>query len=217
MAADFTTDVFEEQRSVLFGVSCRRLGRVADAEDVVQEAWLRWSGADPSGVRAPRACLIRVVTRLALDRLRHVQSRQESHVGPLAAGALRHRLRGGKSPTRPNAPPSRTPCRSPFSSYWSPCRLWRGRLSCCGRRSAVSSPRSPPRSTAARQPRAGSPDGPVGMSTSGGPAVRNPGKRGTSPRGRRSGVLVRPGRVTCGSRGCGGVPTVCEPSAARCR
>ncbi|MFE0106130.1 RNA polymerase sigma-70 factor [Streptomyces sp. NPDC059009] len=64
------------------GVAYRMLGRVADAEDVVQEAWLRWSGADRAQVREPRAYLVRVTTRLAIDRLRHVQSRRESYVGP---------------------------------------------------------------------------------------------------------------------------------------
>ncbi|MGH4035035.1 RNA polymerase sigma-70 factor [Actinomycetota bacterium Odt1-20B] len=64
------------------GVAYRMLGRVADAEDVVQEAWLRWSAADREQVREPRAYLVRVTTRLAIDRLRHVQSRRESYVGP---------------------------------------------------------------------------------------------------------------------------------------
>ncbi|MGW7077875.1 RNA polymerase sigma factor SigJ [Streptomyces sp. NPDC054866] len=81
MATDSVTDVFEEHRPVLMGVAYRMLGRVADAEDVVQESWLRWSAADPSQVREPRAYLVRITTRLAIDRLRHVQSRRESYVG----------------------------------------------------------------------------------------------------------------------------------------
>ncbi|MGW7088474.1 RNA polymerase sigma factor SigJ [Streptomyces sp. NPDC054871] len=81
MATDTVTDVFEEHRPVLMGVAYRMLGRVADAEDVVQESWLRWSAADPSQVREPRAYLVRITTRLAIDRLRHVQSRRESYVG----------------------------------------------------------------------------------------------------------------------------------------
>ncbi|MFI9045747.1 RNA polymerase sigma-70 factor [Streptomyces sp. NPDC053427] len=76
------TDVFEEHRPVLHGVAYRMLGRVADAEDVVQDAWLRWSSADRSEVREPRAYLVRITTRLAIDRLRQVQSRRESYVGP---------------------------------------------------------------------------------------------------------------------------------------
>ncbi|MFD4630999.1 RNA polymerase sigma factor SigJ [Streptomyces sp. NPDC058284] len=82
MATDSVTDVFEEHRSVLMGVAYRMLGRVVDAEDVVQEAWLRWSASDRGQVREPRAYLVRVTTRLAIDRLRHLQSRREAYVGP---------------------------------------------------------------------------------------------------------------------------------------
>jgi RNA polymerase sigma-70 factor (ECF subfamily) len=76
------TDVFEEHRPVLMGVAYRMLGRVADAEDVLQEAWLRWSGAERSAVRDPRGYLVRVTTRLAVDRLRQIKARGESYVGP---------------------------------------------------------------------------------------------------------------------------------------
>lgn len=82
VTADTTTDVFEEHRSVLTGVAYRMLGRVADAEDVVQEAWLRWSSASREDVREPRAFLVRVTTRLAIDRLRQAKSRREAYVGP---------------------------------------------------------------------------------------------------------------------------------------
>ncbi|MBT2505738.1 RNA polymerase sigma factor SigJ [Streptomyces sp. ISL-98] len=82
MTADTVTDVFEEHRPVLTGVAYRMLGRVADAEDVVQEAWLRWSAETRDDVREPRAYLVRVTTRLAIDRLRHVQARREAYVGP---------------------------------------------------------------------------------------------------------------------------------------
>ncbi|GAA3125045.1 hypothetical protein GCM10017687_44220 [Streptomyces echinatus] len=58
------------------------LGRVADAEDVVQDAWLRWYQADRAEVREPRAYLVRITTRLAIDRLRQVQARGETYVGP---------------------------------------------------------------------------------------------------------------------------------------
>ncbi|MFC8918770.1 RNA polymerase sigma-70 factor [Streptomyces sp. NPDC047821] len=80
--ADDVTGIFETHRPVLTGVAYRMLGRVADAEDVVQDAWLRWSAADRSGIREPRAFLIRVTTRLAIDRLRQVQARREAYVGP---------------------------------------------------------------------------------------------------------------------------------------
>ncbi|MGW0415663.1 RNA polymerase sigma-70 factor [Streptomyces collinus] len=82
MSADTSTDVFEEHRPVLMGVAYRMLGRVADAEDVVQDAWLRWSGADRADIREPRGYLVRVTTRLAIDRLRQVKARSEAYVGP---------------------------------------------------------------------------------------------------------------------------------------
>jgi RNA polymerase sigma-70 factor, ECF subfamily len=82
VTTDTETDVFEEHRPVLLGVAYRMLGRVADAEDVVQEAWLRWSGADRGRVREPRGYLVRVTTRLAIDRLRQIKARKEAYVGP---------------------------------------------------------------------------------------------------------------------------------------
>ncbi len=82
VTADTVTEVFEEHRSVLLGVAYRMLGRVADAEDVVQDAWLRWSDGDRSAVREPRAYLVRVTTRLAVDRLRRLKARGETYVGP---------------------------------------------------------------------------------------------------------------------------------------
>ncbi|MET8613035.1 RNA polymerase sigma-70 factor [Streptomyces misionensis] len=82
MTADPATDVFEEHRPLLTGVAYRMLGRVADAEDVVQDAWLRWSRADHTEIREPRAYLVRITTRLAIDRLRLARSRAESYVGP---------------------------------------------------------------------------------------------------------------------------------------
>ncbi|MFD9745672.1 RNA polymerase sigma factor SigJ [[Kitasatospora] papulosa] len=82
MTADTASDLFEAHRPFLTGVAYRMLGRVADAEDVVQEAWLRWSSAGREDVREPRAFLVRVTTRLAIDRLRHLRSRREAYVGP---------------------------------------------------------------------------------------------------------------------------------------
>ena len=77
------TDVFEDHRPVLMGVAYRMLGRVADAEDVVQEAWLRWSPRRP-GRRAgtARRILVRITTRLAIDRLRQVRARARRTSGP---------------------------------------------------------------------------------------------------------------------------------------
>ncbi|MFF4170657.1 RNA polymerase sigma-70 factor [Streptomyces sp. NPDC001744] len=79
---DAPTELFEEHRPVLLGVAYRMLGRVADAEDVVQEAWLRWTAEDRTAVREPRAFLVRITTRLAIDRLRLAHVRRETYVGP---------------------------------------------------------------------------------------------------------------------------------------
>ena len=64
------------------GVAYRILGQLGDAEDVVQEAWLRWAASDRAEVREPRAHLLRVVSRLAIDRLRRETARRETYVGP---------------------------------------------------------------------------------------------------------------------------------------
>ncbi|MEV2246167.1 RNA polymerase sigma factor SigJ [Streptomyces sp. NPDC049970] len=82
MTDDTVTALFEEHRPVLTGVAYRMLGRAADAEDVVQEAWLRWSSAGREDVREPRAFLVRITTRLAIDRLRQLRARREAYVGP---------------------------------------------------------------------------------------------------------------------------------------
>ncbi|GAA2215738.1 RNA polymerase sigma-70 factor [Nonomuraea monospora] len=66
----------------MIAVAYRILGSVVDAEDVVQEAWLRWSGVDESTVDDPKAFLVTVTSRLAIDRLRWARSRRESYVGP---------------------------------------------------------------------------------------------------------------------------------------
>jgi RNA polymerase sigma-70 factor (TIGR02957 family) len=75
------TDPFLSHRSLLFTVAYEMLGSAADAEDVVQETWLRWSDADTSGVRDPRAYLVRIVTRQSLNRLRTLARRREDYVG----------------------------------------------------------------------------------------------------------------------------------------
>ncbi|MBW0114289.1 RNA polymerase sigma factor SigJ [Pseudonocardia sp. KRD-169] len=75
-------DVFERHRSTLLSVAYRILASSADAEDIVQEAWLRWDATDRTGVEAPRRFLITVVSRLAIDRVRVVTRRRETYVGP---------------------------------------------------------------------------------------------------------------------------------------
>ncbi len=77
-------DPFVTHRSLLFTVAYEMLGSVADAEDVVQETWLRWAGLDPSArsdVLDPRAYLVRIVTRQSLNRLRTLARRREDYVG----------------------------------------------------------------------------------------------------------------------------------------
>ncbi|MFC4907501.1 RNA polymerase sigma-70 factor [Actinomadura gamaensis] len=80
--ADGATGVFVAYRNLLFTVAYEMLGSAADAEDVLQEAWLRWVKVDPGEVRDARAYLIRIVTRQALNRLRTLTRRKESYVGP---------------------------------------------------------------------------------------------------------------------------------------
>ena len=75
-------DAFDAHRRLLFTVAYQMLGSVADAEDTVQDAWLRWSAADRDDVQDPRAYLVRITTRLALDRLSSAQHRRETYVGP---------------------------------------------------------------------------------------------------------------------------------------
>jgi RNA polymerase sigma factor (sigma-70 family) len=74
--------IFNEHRSLLNAVAYRVLGRWSDAEDVVQDAWLRWSAVDVAQVENAEGYLVRVTTRLAIDRLRSAASRRETYVGP---------------------------------------------------------------------------------------------------------------------------------------
>ncbi|MFJ2770835.1 RNA polymerase sigma-70 factor [Streptomyces sp. NPDC087300] len=79
---DTATDAFLTHRNLLFTVAYEMLGSAADAEDVLQETWLRWAGVDLGTVRDPRAFLVRMTTRQALTRLRTLRRRKESYVGP---------------------------------------------------------------------------------------------------------------------------------------
>ena len=79
---DPATEAFVAHRNLLFTVAYEMLGSVADAEDVLQETWLRWAGVDLSTVRDQRAYLVRVTTRQALSRLRTLGRRKESYIGP---------------------------------------------------------------------------------------------------------------------------------------
>ncbi|WP_431973667.1 RNA polymerase sigma-70 factor [Micromonospora haikouensis] len=79
---DPATEAFLAHRNLLFTVAYELLGSAADAEDVLQETWLRWAGVDLGAVRDQRAYLVRIATRQALTRLRTVGRRRESYVGP---------------------------------------------------------------------------------------------------------------------------------------
>ena len=75
-------EVFEECRGLMFAVAYRMLGTITDAEDAVQDAWLRWSAAPRADVANPRAYLTRIITNTALNRLRAVRARREAYIGP---------------------------------------------------------------------------------------------------------------------------------------
>jgi RNA polymerase sigma-70 factor (ECF subfamily) len=79
---DRAAAVFAEYRNFLFSVAYRILGSAADAEDAVQDAWLRWSAADRSQVADPKAYLRRIVSNVAMDRLRSARAQRETYVGP---------------------------------------------------------------------------------------------------------------------------------------
>src|SRR3954462_9630448 len=75
-------DVFSTDRPLLFSIAYRMLGSAADAEDVLQDAWVRYSGADHSAIRSAKAFATTIVTRLCLDRLKSARATRETYVGP---------------------------------------------------------------------------------------------------------------------------------------
>ncbi|MFK4594158.1 RNA polymerase sigma-70 factor [Streptomyces pristinaespiralis] len=79
---DPATDTFVAHRNLLFTVAYEMLGSAADAEDVLQETWLRWVKVNLEQVRDQRAYLVRITTRQALNRLRTMKRRKEAYVGP---------------------------------------------------------------------------------------------------------------------------------------
>ena len=109
-----TDDPFVTHRSLLFTVAYEMLGSAADAEDVVQETWLRWSEVDPSTVHDPRAYLVRIVTRQALNRLRTLTRRREDYVGEW--------LPGPPPPTAACCSPSPTRCSARPPTPTTSCR-----------------------------------------------------------------------------------------------
>ena len=80
--ADAATQAFVAHRNLLFTVAYEMLGSAADAEDVLQETWLRWADVPLEEVRDQRAYLVRITTRLALNRIRTLTRRKETYVGP---------------------------------------------------------------------------------------------------------------------------------------
>ncbi|WP_040773857.1 RNA polymerase sigma-70 factor [Nocardia pneumoniae] len=81
-ATNSATDRFVAHRNLLFTVAYEMLGSAADAEDVLQETWLRWVAVDAQQVHDERAYLVRITTRQALNRLRTMKRRKEAYVGP---------------------------------------------------------------------------------------------------------------------------------------
>ncbi|OAR25002.1 RNA polymerase subunit sigma-24 [Streptomyces sp. ERV7] len=81
-AEDAAPDPFDEHRRLLFATAYRMLGSVSDAEDILQDTWLKWSQTDRSGVRHAKAYLIRTVTNLSLNRLTSAAVTREAYVGP---------------------------------------------------------------------------------------------------------------------------------------
>ena len=75
-------DIFNTDRPLLFSIAYRMLGSASEAEDVLQDAWLRFSGADRASIRSPRAFATTIVTRLCLDRLKSARAKREEYVGP---------------------------------------------------------------------------------------------------------------------------------------
>src|SRR5438105_640057 len=73
---------FERERPLLFALAYRMLGSIMDAEDIVQEAFLRWQQARVQQIASPRAYLQRIVTRLCIDQLRSARVQREAYIGP---------------------------------------------------------------------------------------------------------------------------------------
>src|SRR3954469_25664264 len=79
--SDPALDQFQAYRPLLFGVAYRMLGSASDAEDVVQDAWLRYSASQRDDLQSPKAWLTTIVTRLCLDRLKSARAAREEYVG----------------------------------------------------------------------------------------------------------------------------------------
>src|SRR6187431_1542007 len=76
------TDVFNTDRARLFSIAYRMLGSASDAEDILQDAWVRYSTVDAAAIRSPKAFATTLVTRLCLDRLKSARATREEYIGP---------------------------------------------------------------------------------------------------------------------------------------
>src|SRR6188474_188642 len=74
-------DIFNTDRPLLFSIAYRMLGSASDAEDVLQDGWLRYRSADRSDIRSPKAFATTIVTRLCLDRLKSAKATREEYIG----------------------------------------------------------------------------------------------------------------------------------------
>jgi RNA polymerase sigma-70 factor (ECF subfamily) len=97
-SGDESSGDFEALRPRLFGIAYRMTGSVADAEDLCQEAWVRWNALDDQDVRDPEAYLVRTVANLSIDRLRSAQHRREAYVGPSLPEPLVEQIAGAGLP-----------------------------------------------------------------------------------------------------------------------
>ena len=134
------TDLHPELRPLLFSIAYRMTGSVSEAEDVVQEAFLRYHRAQPTEVANPKAYLSAVTTRLAIDHLRSARARREEYVGPWLPEPLLTDEGAGDPSLRPSW---RTRSRSPSSCSSSGSPPSSVRPSCCARSSPIPTTRSP--------------------------------------------------------------------------
>lgn len=79
---DVAMELFAAQRRRLFGIAYRMLGTVADAEDIVQDTWIRWQNTDRTQVQEPAAFLATIATRLSINVLQSAHSKRETYIGP---------------------------------------------------------------------------------------------------------------------------------------
>jgi RNA polymerase sigma factor (sigma-70 family) len=178
--------VFEEYRGLMFAVAYRMLGTIADAEDAVQDAWLRWSAASRADVADPRAYLVRIITNTALNRLRAVRARREAYIGPWLPEPLLTEA-GPDAAERAELAESVSVAMLVVLESLTPDER---AVSCCTRCSASASPRSPwhsagplPRCASSRTARGStSRRAGRGLTWTGTSSVRSP--RGFSPRPR---------------------------------